>query len=47
MKLKDICPLIITWHGLNHRVELSVNDIMEYLNSINYFRSIVDYLDVL
>jgi len=46
-RLKDIYPLIFSWHCLNHRLELAVNDIMKDLNSINHFKSFIDSLYVL
>lgn len=46
-RLKDIYPLIFSWHFLNHRLELAVNDTMKDLNSINHFKSFIDSLYVL
>lgn len=46
-RLKDIYPLIFSWHCLNHRLELAVNDTMKDLNSINHFKSFIDSFYVL
>lgn len=45
--LKDIYPLIFSWHCLNHRLELAVNDTMKDLNSTYHFKSFIDSLYVL
>ncbi|XP_022182073.1 E3 SUMO-protein ligase KIAA1586-like [Myzus persicae] len=46
-QLKRKYPLIFSWHCLNHRLELAVNDTMKDLNAINHFKSFIDSLYVL
>jgi hypothetical protein len=46
-RLIDIYPLIFSWHCLNHRLEVVVNDTMKDLNYINHFKSFIDSLYVL
>ncbi|XP_060882119.1 E3 SUMO-protein ligase KIAA1586-like [Metopolophium dirhodum] len=43
-RLKDIYPLIFTWHCLNHRLELAVNDSVNDITSINHFKAFLDSL---
>ncbi len=43
-KLKQLFPNIIGWHCLNHRLELSVHDVVQSLTGINHLKSFVDNL---
>jgi hypothetical protein len=42
--LQQIYPRIVIWHCLNHRLELSVSDTLDSLNSINQFESFMNKL---
>lgn len=46
-QLKNKYPLIFSWHCLNHRLELTINDTMKDLNAINHFKSFIDSFYVL
>jgi len=46
-RLKDIYPLIFSWHCLNHRLELAVNDSIKDIGATNHFKSFIDGLYVL
>ena len=43
-KPKDLFPHLITWHCLNHRLELAVGDAASETQGINHFRSFMDCL---
>jgi len=43
-RLKDIYPLIFSWHCLNHRLELAVNDSINDITSTNHFKAFLDSL---
>ena len=43
-KLKDRFPRLLTWHCLNHRLELSVNDAVKCCTQINPFKIFLDTL---
>ena len=43
-KLKDLFPHLITWHYLNHRLELAVSDAASETQGRNHFRSFMDCL---
>jgi hypothetical protein len=46
-RLKEKYPLIFSWHCMNHRLELAVNDCMKDVSSINHFKHFIDSLYVL
>ena len=41
--VKDF-PNLFTWHCLNHRLELTVNDAIVDLNGINHFKTFIEKL---
>lgn len=43
-QLKDMFPKIITWHYLNHSLELAIHDAIRDQSSMNYFQSFVEVL---
>ena len=43
-KLTDLFPQLITWHCLNHRLEVAVSDAPLETQGINHFRSFMDCL---
>ncbi|XP_050058213.1 E3 SUMO-protein ligase KIAA1586-like isoform X2 [Aphis gossypii] len=45
--LKDKYPLIFSWHCMNHRLELAVNDCMKDVSATNHFKNFIDSLYVL
>lgn len=42
--IKTICPNIILWHCLNHRVELAVADAIKDVRGLNHFQSFIEKL---
>lgn len=46
-RLKDLYPLIFSWHCLNHRLELAVHDSIKDIGALNHFKSFIDSLYVL
>lgn len=46
-KLKDKYPLIFSWHCMNHRLELAVNDSLKDVSATNHFKCFIDSLYVL
>jgi hypothetical protein len=45
--LTEKFPSIIVWHCTNHRLELSVSDVVKKISGINRFKSFIDKLYVL
>lgn len=43
-KLKIIFPKLLTWHCMNHRLELAVSDAVDKVNSLNHFKIFVEKL---
>lgn len=43
-RLKELFPHIVTWHCLNHRLELSISDAVADITAINHFQAFVDKL---
>lgn len=43
-QLCDLYPNIITWHCLNHRLELAVGDTMSDVSGVNHFQAFMDKL---
>jgi len=43
-KLQETFPNIIGWHCVNHRLELSVHDVVKCMTDINHFKSFMDKL---
>jgi len=46
-KLKDKYPRIFSWHCMNHRLELAVNDSLKDVRATNHFKCFIDSLYVL
>lgn len=46
-RLKDKYPLIFSWHCMNHRLELAVNDSLKDIVATNHFKQFLDSLYVL
>lgn len=46
-RLKEKYPLIFSWHCMNHRLELAVNDSLKDIIATNHFKSFIDSLYVL
>ena len=45
--LSDKFPSVIIWHCANHRLELSVGDVVKEISGINRFKSFIDKLYVI
>jgi hypothetical protein len=43
-KLKETYPNLIGWHCMNHRLELSVHDVVKSITDINHIKSFMDKL---
>ncbi|CAI6367147.1 unnamed protein product [Macrosiphum euphorbiae] len=43
-RLKDKYPLIFSWHCMNHRLELAVNDSVKDVTATNHFKAFLDSL---
>lgn len=43
-RLRQRYPKLFTWHCLNHRLELSVSDVIKDVRGINHFKSFLDKL---
>ena len=43
-RLTELYPRIFTWHCMNHRLELSVNDAFADVSATNHFRAFLDSL---
>lgn len=46
-RLKDRYPSILNWHGMNHKLELAINDSVRNVNVTNHFKTSIDSLYVL
>lgn len=43
-RLMEQYPHLLTWHCMNHRLELAVNDAVENVTAINHFKSFIDQI---
>lgn len=43
-RLKKRFPKVLVWHCLNHRLELSVDDVIKSMKAVNNFQKIMDML---
>jgi len=41
-KLQEKFPNIVGWHCFNHRLELSVHDVLKSVTDVNHFKMFLD-----